>query len=262
MQYADADPVNNRHYRLSKERLKEAYNTFRNEKVDFVINLGDLIDKEYKSFRPVMEIIDASKIKTYHLPGNHDYSVADSLKKMVPYMLKTSTGYSSLKSEGFRFIFLDGNEISTYVQPMKDINPRYKSYLEWIKIEKKINAMDWNGGIGPQQFGFLERELEYAMAKHEIVIISCHFPVYPEDVHNLLNYDEVLGLLKKYNNVIAWFSGHNHAGNYGNIGRTHFVSFKGMVETAGETSYAIVKVFEERITIKGFGREADRELNF
>lgn len=259
-QYSDEDPSINRFYRLSTARLKEAYDTFKKENVDFVINLGDLIDKDYSSFRPVLGIIDSSKIKTYNLLGNHDYSVADSLKRKVPGLLNNPQ--QSLKSEGFRFIFLNGNEISTYSGSTSFMTARIQVYLDTLKAHKKINAMDWNGGISAAQLFYLERELDYATKKHEKVIISCHFPVYPENAHNLLNYEEVLGLLKRYNNVIAWFSGHNHAGNYGNIGPLQFITFRGMVETEDQSSFAIARIYDHRVVIKGYGREKDYDFRF
>ncbi|HLN56132.1 MAG TPA: metallophosphoesterase [Bacteroidales bacterium] len=259
-QYADEDPSINRFYRISKTRLEEAYDTFKKENVDFVINLGDLIDKDYASFNPVLAIIDSSKLKTYHVLGNHDYSVHDSLKRRIPGLLNNP--YQSLKSEGFRFIFLNGNEISTYGTSSPFMAERIHVYLDTLRARKKINAMDWNGGISPAQLYYLENELNYAARKHEKVIISCHFPVYPENMHNLLNYEEVLALLKRYNNVIAWFSGHNHAGNYGNIGTVQFITFRGMVETEDQSSYAIARVYDHRIVIKGYGREKDYEFRF
>lgn len=259
-QYADQAPSINRFYRLSRSRLQDAYDTFRKENVDFVINLGDLIDKDYSSFSPVLGIIDSSKIRTFHLLGNHDYSVSDSLKRRIPGLLKNPQ--QSFRSEGFRFIFLNGNEISIYSAPSSFMAERIHVYLDTLRAHKKINAMDWNGGISAAQLFYLERELDYAAKKHEKVIISCHFPVYPENVHNLLNYEEVLGLLKRYDNVIAWFSGHNHAGNYGNIGPVQFITFRGMVETEDQNSFAIARVYDHRVEISGFGREKDYDFRF
>jgi hypothetical protein len=90
----------------------------------------------------------------------------------------------------------------------------------------------------------------------------CHFPVYPENVHNLLNYKEVNAILGKYHNVIAWFSGHNHAGNYGNFNMIHFVTLKGMVETESISSFALVEVWYNKIWIKGSGRERGQILAY
>ncbi|MNL60742.1 hypothetical protein D3C87_1845810 [compost metagenome] len=43
-------------------------------------------------------------------------------------------------------------------------------------------------------------------------------------------------------------------------GNTHFVNFKGMVDTPDQNTFAIADVFADRIVIRGFGREDDRVL--
>ena len=60
VQYCDCEPAGSRFYRLSADRLREAVNSFRNNSVDFIVNLGDLIDRDYESFKPVLEILDSS----------------------------------------------------------------------------------------------------------------------------------------------------------------------------------------------------------
>jgi hypothetical protein len=184
------------------------------------------------------------------------------MKDHLP-VLDNPSGYHSLKTDkGFRFIFLNGNEISTYAYSDSSVVKKNQEYLNSMKAAGKKNAIDWNGGIGKKQLSFLEKQLIQASKHNEKVIISCHFPVFPENIHNLLNYEEVLQLLNKYNNVAAWLSGHNHAGNYGVSGPTHFITFRGMVETAGTNSYAILRVYHDRLEIKGYGREPDRIITF
>ena len=70
----------------------------------------------------------------------------------------------------------------------------------------------------------------------------------------------MLNILEKYNNILAWFSGHNHSGNYGNFNLIHFVTFKGMVETETNSSYAEVEIYKNKIWIKGSGREKSQIL--
>ena len=77
----------------------------------------------------------------------------------------------------------------------------------------------------------------------------------------------ILGLvfiykIEKYQNIIAWFNGHNHAGNYGNFNMIHFVTIKGMVETETNNSFALVEVYRNKIWIKGYGREKSQILAY
>jgi manganese-dependent ADP-ribose/CDP-alcohol diphosphatase len=83
----------------------------------------------------------------------------------------------------------------------------------------------------------------------------------PKNVHNAWNDDELVDLVTSYDNVVGWFNGHNHHGNYGFTGGTHFVTFHGMVEL-DTNAYATVRVLEDRFEIDGFGREPDRIVPF
>ena len=90
-------------------------------------------------------------------------------------------------------------------------------------------------------------------------MLYCHFPVYPKNVHNLWNAKEIIEIIEANSCVKAYINGHNHSGNYGKKKGVHYVTMKGMVDTK-DTSYAVVTVSKTQLTIKGFGREVDREL--
>jgi hypothetical protein len=59
--------------------------------------------------------------------------------------------------------------------------------------------------------------------------------------------------------VAAYVNGHNHAGNYGQRDGIHYLTLKGMVDTE-QTSYAVIEIYADRLVVKGFGREKEREL--
>lgn len=262
VQYCDCEPAGSRYYRMSLSKLRESMNSLKEDSVDFLINLGDLIDRDYSSFKPALDIIDSSGIKTWHLTGNHDYSVDPRLKKRLPLPMPSKEGYYSFIHKNFRFITLNGNEISTYGPGSKSQLTEAEKYLTALRDSGSINAMDWNGGMSAKQLGWLTLQLEEAVAKGEKVFILCHFPIYPENVHNLLNSDDVIEILNKYDNIIAWFNGHNHSGNYGNFNMIHCVTFRGMVETETTGSFALVEVYRNKIWIKGSGREKSQILAY
>ncbi len=262
VQYCECDPEGTRYYNLSGKKLKEALSVFRNDSVSFVINLGDLIDRDYQSFIPVLDILGSSGLKVYHVRGNHDFSVDEEMKKKLPLDNPGGKGYYSFMHRGFRFIVLDGNEVSTYAAKSRKSRVKSADYLSGLKKSGAVNAMEWNGGISKRQLGWLKTQLDKSSAAGQEVFLFCHFPIWPEDIHNLLNYKEVNTLLGGYTNIIACFSGHNHAGNYGNINQIHFITMKGMVETAKDNSFAVVDVFSNRIWIKGSGREKSMILAY
>lgn len=262
IQYSDYDPAGTRFYRSSLKKLDEAVSQFRKDSVDFVITLGDMIDKDYESYGPVLDILHSSGLKFYHVIGNHDYTVDTKHKKMIPSDYYSKPGYYSVVYKGFRFIFLNGNEISIYSSNNKSRIKQANKLLDSLKKSGEPNSVDWNGGITPKQLDWFDGQMNEAASKNEKVFIICHFPVVPDNVHNLLNYRAVLTVLGKYHNVIAWFNGHNHSGNYGNFNMTHFVTLKGMVETENQNSFARVDVYRNKISITGSGREKSQILSY
>ena len=226
-----------------------------------MINLGDLIDNNFLSFEPVLAIIGSSSIKTYHITGNHDYSVEPELRQKLPVLAEFRKGYYSFNYENFRFIFLNGNEISTYSSDNEAVIREANDQILKLQKEGDINGIDWNGGMGKQQVRWFTDQLNESEEKGEKVFILCHFPVAPENKHNLLNYKEILQILSNRSNVIAWINGHNHQGNYCNFNAIHFVTLKGMVETESENSFARIDVYSDKIRIIGYGREVSRTLN-
>jgi 3',5'-cyclic AMP phosphodiesterase CpdA len=262
VQYCDCEPEATRFYRNSLLKLRVAVNSLRRDSAEFLVNLGDLINKDYSSFKPVLDIIDSSGLKTYHLTGNHDYSVENRLKKHLPIPMPAKEGYYSFVYKGFRFIFINGNELSIYASVNKSAIRHAQEYIAALKNEGSINAIDWNGGVSPAQLSWLDKQLDEATRKNEKVFIMCHSPVYPENIHNLLNYKDVNAILEKYHNIIAWFSGHNHAGNYGNFNMIHFVTLKGMVETENNNNFSLIEVYHNKIWIKGSGKERSQILAY
>jgi manganese-dependent ADP-ribose/CDP-alcohol diphosphatase len=262
IQYCDCEPVGTRYYRSSLIKLEEAMRSFRIDSPAFVVNLGDMIEKDFSSYQAVYRILDSSGIKIYNLTGNHDYSVEPRLKKRIPPLKLNKDGYYSFTHMNFRFIFLNGNELSTYASGRKSVITEANNYISTLKDAGEMNAIEWNGGMSSKQILWLSYQLNSAKRENEKVFIMCHFPVYPDDKHNLLNCKDLLTVIRDYDNIIAWFSGHNHAGNYGNLNLVHFVTFKGMVETEKTNSFALIEVYKNKIWIKGNGREKSQILAY
>jgi manganese-dependent ADP-ribose/CDP-alcohol diphosphatase len=259
--YCDCDPSETRFYRQSLSKLRQAVTFFRANRADFIINLGDLIEKDYQSYMPVMHILDSSSIKVYHVTGNHDYEVDHKFFKHLPQLEEYNSGYYSIIHQGFRFIFLNGNEISTYSTHNKKIISAAEDMIASLNKMGEPNGKERNGGIGADQMVWLDDQLNQASAVNQKVFICCHYPVWPINEHNLLNYKDVLSILEKHHNIIAWFNGHYHAGNYGNFNMTHFITFKAMIETE-TNSFSMVEVYRNKIWIKGEGREKSQILAY
>lgn len=245
-----------RQYAMSTKKLAACVEHLNRLDLEFVVHLGDFIDRDFASFADVVPIYNRLKADHYHVLGNHDFDVADDQKAKVPGVLGLKERYYQFRRRGYRFIALDGNDVSLHAYPAGD--PRVgqaKAYH--AKLPK--GTPTWNGALGQAQLAWLEKNLNEAKRAGEKVILFCHFPVFPKDVHNLWNAKQVLSVLTRHPHVVAYMNGHNHAGGYGKLSGQHYVTFKGMVNTH-ETAYSVVHVHRDRLEIKGEGRQQDKTL--
>ena len=257
-QYSQNEDYQNRRYSLSGQKLTEAVSHFNEMNIEFVIQLGDLIDKDYVSYDTILPILKNLDIPYYHVLGNHDFSISDTLKDKLMEKLSLRSRYYDFAVQDYRFIILDGNDISFHAHPKE--TEAYKDAVFFFR-KNDIDSPEWNGAIGKKQLTWLRSLLDKANKTNEKVILMCHFPVYPEDQHNLWNAREVLELLESYACVKAYLNGHNHQGNYGFRKGIHYLSFKGMVETE-KTAYSKIQVYADSLKVIGFGREENRVLKF
>lgn len=259
-QYCDCETAGSRYYRNSLSKLEDCISEFnQTKKIKFVVGLGDLIDRDLASFDSVNAILAKSKKEVYHVIGNHDLSVEKNELEQVPAKLNLNESWYSLTKKGWHFIFLNGNDISFHSNNPKIVKEA-KELTDKIKKEGKPNYHVWNGGIGKKQMEWLETELQKAVDKKRKVVIFCHYPLLPLEGHALWNSEEVLGVLEKYNCVKMYMNGHNHSGNYVFQNGIHFINLKGMVETEKENAFSVISFSNNKIEIKGFGREESRGL--
>ena len=258
LQYCLADPEHNRYFQNAPRKLELALEKLNKRQLNFIVNLGDTIDREWQSFDGILPIFEKAKSKVHHVLGNHDFEVEDQYKSTVHQRMGIQK-YQDFSMGNWRFIILDGNEIGTYSNLEGSKN---HSLAEQYLKSGAINSNFWNGGIGEKQLSWLENVLKKAENSHEQVMIFCHFPIYPIHRHNLLNDEELLKLLSKFPCVKGWLCGHNHDGNYGMKNGTHFINFKGMVDTEHELAFSIMHIFTDRMEIEGFGSEVSAKLEF
>lgn len=255
-QYCNADTAGVRHYKLSEEKLASCVEVLNTFALAFTVHLGDFIDRDFESFNVVSPIFKRLNCPQYHVLGNHDYAVADEHKAHIYRELGMPARYYDRFVKGWRFIMLDGNDVSLHAYPKG--SPEYKAAEKYHK-ENVPEAMTWNGAVGEEQLAWLEQRLKWAETAKEKVILFAHFPVYPENVHNLWNAPAIVSLVKNYPCVKAYMNGHNHAGNFGTDSEIPYLTFKGMVDTE-ESAFAVVDVYEDRLVVKGHGREENRTL--
>jgi predicted phosphodiesterase len=260
-QYAPIAPVRTRYYSNSLWKLSDAIRTFNSEKLEFVVTLGDIIDRDWGSYAHVLPLYKELEHPNFFLLGNHDFSVASDYLSSVLQTVGLQRAYYDFAGAGHRFIVIDGNEVSLFANAEGSENyAAAEKRIADMKAAGLGHAHPWNGGISDAQFAWVEETMNRAKAARERVVVMGHYPIYPVNYHNLWDDARLVELLTSYDNFLLYINGHNHAGNFGAIDRKYFVNFKGMVETPDTTAYSIVEVYTERIEIRAFGTEEQRTL--
>jgi manganese-dependent ADP-ribose/CDP-alcohol diphosphatase len=262
-QYCDCVTEAGRNYREALNRLNEAVDTFNLAKVDFVMNLGDMIEKYKASYDSIFLIYKHLNMPFYNLLGNHEFE-----KVPGKYLAGILTRYSmpdyyyDFDYKNWRFIVLDGTELAKYSRELHyDLAQEGDSL--WQGVLKNHDMPAWNGGISRRQQQWMNDRLSDALKMKMNVIVFCHFPVYPESIeHTLWNYNEIMSILEKYPNVVAYINGHYHEGHYGYKNGIHYITQKAMLENQESNSFSILEIYPTELRIKGFGSIPDKNLNY
>ncbi|CDZ29560.1 Hypothetical protein, partial CDS, partial [Neorhizobium galegae bv. officinalis] len=113
-QYADLPPwlEMDRYYANSLDKLGEAIGVLNGEDLAFVVTLGDLIDRGWEGYDPVLAVYRDLRHESFLMPGNHDFFVAPAQLGDVHTRLGMPAAWHEFSRGGFRFVVIDGNEIS------------------------------------------------------------------------------------------------------------------------------------------------------
>jgi len=263
VQYCECDQEESRYYRNSLKKLAECIQELNSQELDFVILLGDLIDRDFASYQKVLPIYQQLEMPKYYVLGNHDFFVKTEEKSKVLEALSLESRYYSFTYQSWRFVVLDSNDLSFYATA-EGSERRKEAESTYAKLKESgvPNAVSWNGGLSIRQMMWLREILEKADKKGERVIIFSHFPVLPESDLNLWNDRDLIELIESYKCVVAFMNGHNHLGDYQVRNGIHYLTFQAMVETQNHNSYAILEAYSDHLEIVGYGRETSRKLIF
>ncbi|MFS4456143.1 metallophosphoesterase family protein [Maribacter sp. 2304DJ31-5] len=249
--YADREPKGTRYYRGSLGKMQEFVETMNQEKVDFVIHLGDFKDegpdkKETDTLnflKDIESVYETFKGPRFHCIGNHD---VDSITKAQFLAHITNTGVSKDKSyysfdqNGFHFVVLDAN--------------RHKDGSHHFFKE----GSDWQDtNLGEKQTIWLQTDLQNTNLP---TIVFCHHPLfeYHGEGHkyHINNYKKVQGILEESNKVLTVFQGHVHNESHKRINGIHYITQLGMVDYEGleNNSFSIVEINGNELKINGYKR--------
>ena len=240
IQYADLDGQGPRDYRGSLQRLEGCVETLNRQPLDFVIQLGDIING-YPSNRVaaaadvgrVLAVFNRLDAPRYHAVGNHCLSAgADAVREKLG-LASFYYAFTAPAAKGWRFVVLDGNDAGY-------------------------------GVLGDAQLAWFRETLAQARAAGEKVVCFCHFALLKEAAghHRMAKPEPVLAALDDAGCAVAWIAGHDHAGGYALRKGVHHVTLRGLVEAGGATAFARFELADGRLRETGFGNEPGRELPF
>ncbi len=258
--YADApdNTSSNRYYRQSLDKVIECVDVMNKEKVDFLIELGDLKDQgtppdeaaTLKFLAKIESELQRFEGPLFHVPGNHDH---DSISKQQFLAAIRNDGfpkalnYYSFDRNSFHFIVLDANYTKT-------------------GVAYDHGNFDWTDAYLPQeQLDWLSADLK---AHNSPAVVFIHHqldsPLITDKKHCPGNADDVRKVLEQSGNVIAVFQGHYHKGSLNMLNNIFYYTLKAVVEGSGmeNNNYAIVEINEGmKLKIIGFRKTESIKLS-
>jgi len=207
-QFGDPDRV--RRYRLVLQKLQNAVVHFESADVSFCVLLGDVIDGKCKKlgqtsadYETLINLItDNSTKEWYFNVGNHDFynfsrqEIYES-HFYIPASSKAVCNanklyYDTCPAPGFRFVWLDPFEISTFSAVNDDstklanetlfkMNPNIRDgNINWLEnlSEDVRQYVPYNGACGDEQMLWFKEVLSKSEATKEKVFVFCHTPIH------------------------------------------------------------------------------------
>ncbi|WP_316814484.1 metallophosphoesterase [Pedobacter nyackensis] len=254
IQYADVASRGTRYYRNSLKKLRDCVEDLNKQKVQFSLNLGDIIDRNPKDLDSVLSILKGLKKPIYTTTGNHDYhGITDN--QFLYKKLDMPAEYYSFKQKDWLFIMLNTNEVASYANVAGTWKEKeLTTMVDSIKLAKGVNAEEYNGGISSRQLNWLDGLLAKAQSQHQKVLIFSHHPLDFSRGFTALNSQEILHVIAKYNCIKALFAGHHHSGDFGYHSSIPCITLEGMVETSDQNAYGFLEIYADRFEVKGVGR--------
>ncbi len=241
LHYADKPPAGSRYYRETLSKFAEAADRFQREKVDCLVELGDIIDAaesvdvETSYLERIAREFAAAHDRRYFVVGNH---CVDTLTKSefseIVGQKQTSLSFDL---GGYHWVVLDACFRG-------DGEPYGRKNFKWTDANVPAAELDW-----------LENDL--AGTAHKTVVFI-HQRLDGEGPHSVKNAPRVRAVLEKSGKVLAVLQGHYHRNDYREVGGIHYCTLAAMVEGSGEenNAYAVLDVLRgDALRIGGFRRQ-------
>lgn len=243
LHYADKPAAGTRHYRETLSKLEEAATQFQQNKPDFLVELGDLIDRadsvetEQRYLKTINQPFSAICKDRHYVLGNH---CVDTLKK--DEFLGTvgqEKSYYSFDRGDFHFVVLDSCFRS-------DGEPYGRKNFKWTDANIPQAEIEW-----------LQADLQATRRK---TVVFAHQRLDVSNNHGVKNNADVRKVLESAGDVQAVFQGHSHANDLKEINGIHYCTLVAMVEGSGDkdNAYSLLTLADDgTISIDGFRKQSD-----
>jgi hypothetical protein len=253
--YADREPTATRYYRDSLAKLSECVDLMNGQRVEFLIELGDLKDQDTPPdeartlgyLRRIESEFKRFRRPRYHVLGNHDM---DSISKaqfqacVENTKIPPSQTFYAFAAKGLRGIVLDA---------------AYRS--DGVDYDK--GNFDWtDSNVPAAQIEWLAKQLDSAKGP---VVVFVHQRLDGVGDVFIKNAAQVRAVLEKSGKVCAAFHGHHHEGGYSEINGIHYYTLKALVVGSGaeHNSYATVEIRPDgALTVTGYRQAVSKDLTF
>jgi len=274
-----------RYYHDAINKLKLAVECWNKERLNFCVNLGDLLDGRNseagtteKAWKECLQVLSKLRWRRFDMVGNHELYLWGNRKSMPKGLNvndKSGSGYYAYEpAKGWLVLVLNSfgqsaipgseNEKETMAF-LKSKNPNIGTKsADWSKGLKPelLHYMPYNGGLGDAQRQWLKGQLGYALKNSLRVIIFTHVEMLHTRTFQetlLFDHEEVAKLLMNYKGVVhTIFTGHHHEGGYTfhKDLKVHCYSILcPLVIQEGAACHAICHVCKNgNIELKGFGK--------
>ncbi len=245
----------------AKDQLGRILDILNQEKLDFVLSLGDLGDgHSLDEVLEVKKVFDKSTNPVRYVIGNHD------LRKRTEDVHAATVGITHKPYDftigNYRFIVLNAFENSIFCRDEK--RPQiYKDYCDSFKGRK---FQRWPGIMHPESYEWIKKTLDDAQEKQQDVVFFSHVPVWKdacerksgelEPLARIADHIEFLDMIDNYPNVRAYIAGHYHPGGLGLRKGVLHKTVRSVCDFKEPTA-CIFTADDEGISIKGFGAECN-----
>lgn len=245
LHYADKGPTGTRHYRETLAKLEEAGKRFEQEKLSFLVELGDLIDAadsaelERKYLQTINRPLSAISTDRHYVLGNH--CVDGLTKEEFLDGVERDESYYSFDRGGRHFVVLDSCFRS-------DGRPYGRKNFQWTDANVPAAELDWLAG-----------DLK---AADKPTIVFAHQRLDVSDSYGVKNNAAVRQVLEASGKVSAVFQGHSHQNDLREIGGIHYCTLVAMVEGSGvdNNGYSVLEIEPNgTIRLRGFRRQKSFE---